>query len=503
MFVDPFCGSGGVSRLARHLGFRVLANDWEPYASVVTAACLELLPDEIEPLFASRGGLASVYDELNHRSTPREPYIARHYAPAHTSAPRLGRERLFYTAENARKIDAIREAIDEFYPPEDEAGKRARTVLIASLLYQASVRANTSGVFKAYHRGFGGLGRDALSRILAPVHLEPPHPGPGPRGTVACEDAERFLRRACGDVCYLDPPYAGHQYGSNYFMLNTIVRWDRPPVDDRRDGQGLLLNKAGIDPRWRETKSAFCSRPAALGAISRAVDSVDAGVLIVSYSSDGIVPIEELAELLAAQGALDLRSLEYTTYRGGKQSITRRGANGEFIFVVDRNRRGGRVPARVARHIAAARVREIGSRRFDPARVRDSFELGDGRVELAPGWHAASADAYRLRVPEPPPDLSIDTIDEVTRRLERACLDSHLDELRVLLALCDGRESSDYLKRIVWCLRSFAHRTYRSEFQVALGLIGGAIDSNPRRYDRIAGEVEAVRRRAELREGGP
>ncbi|HKJ86541.1 MAG TPA: DNA adenine methylase, partial [Spirochaetia bacterium] len=40
-FLDPFSGSGAVSRLAKHLGFRVHAADWEPYAAVVTAASLE------------------------------------------------------------------------------------------------------------------------------------------------------------------------------------------------------------------------------------------------------------------------------------------------------------------------------------------------------------------------------------------------------------------------------------------------------------------------------
>ncbi|MEI6915495.1 MAG: DNA adenine methylase, partial [Armatimonadota bacterium] len=34
VFFDMFAGSGSVSRLAKHVGFRVIANDWEPYNTV-------------------------------------------------------------------------------------------------------------------------------------------------------------------------------------------------------------------------------------------------------------------------------------------------------------------------------------------------------------------------------------------------------------------------------------------------------------------------------------
>ena len=34
-FVDFFAGSGVVSRMAKMLGFRVISNDWEPYAEAI------------------------------------------------------------------------------------------------------------------------------------------------------------------------------------------------------------------------------------------------------------------------------------------------------------------------------------------------------------------------------------------------------------------------------------------------------------------------------------
>src|SRR5262249_4505238 len=106
-FVDFFAGSGVVSRLAKTLGFRVVANDWEPYAFEINrcfAGCNRL------PSFAAVGGAGEVYDRLNGVS-PREGYVSRHLCPADDACPDRTRERLFYTRRNGMKIDAVRELI--------------------------------------------------------------------------------------------------------------------------------------------------------------------------------------------------------------------------------------------------------------------------------------------------------------------------------------------------------------------------------------------------------
>ena len=47
-FLDPFAGSGSVSRLARTMGFRVAANDWEPYSLVINICHLRLRPSDLD-----------------------------------------------------------------------------------------------------------------------------------------------------------------------------------------------------------------------------------------------------------------------------------------------------------------------------------------------------------------------------------------------------------------------------------------------------------------------
>ena len=317
------------------MGFSVAANDWEPYARVINSCHLLLSPAEVGGMFQGEGGLGKVLEELNDLPFAPEPvrYIARHYAPRSTESADWRTERLFYTAENALRIDAMRQRIEEMYPEgsKAEGAARKKTVLLAMLLYEAATHTNTSGVFKACHRGFGGHGRDALTRIMAAIRLEAPVlvESQAPC-TVACEDALAFLSGRTADVCYLDPPYAVHQYGSNYFMLNTIALWDRPPVSDERGPDGRLLHKAGIRKDWTRTRSAFCYPSSAFTALREVVNAADCRHLVLSYSDEGLIGLEELCDLLCATGRLSVRSTGYVKYPGASRAWGERRATSSW-----------------------------------------------------------------------------------------------------------------------------------------------------------------------------
>ena len=401
-FADPFAGSGVVSRLAKYLGFQVVSNDWEPYAFTIGRAYLETNASDIETLFGSFEQFERILHYLNTLPDPpeEEQYITRYYAPASDDPEKADyrKERLFYTRENALRIDRIRNEIDRLYPPtqrvdpapilsemdsslssfvvekEDHKGpilsemdsslslkgkdraSRCRDILIALLLYEAATHTNTSGVFKAYHRGFGGHGKDALGRILRPIHLEPP---PLIDSPVSCrmyrEEATSLFRSLAQPfhLVYLDPPYNQHQYGSNYHLLNTIVLWDKVPVPLELGPDGRLRDKAGIRKDWKRTKSPYCYRETGIEAFSALLETIDAEHLLISYSTDGIIPFETLWELCVSQGEASLLTNEYITYRGGKQSNLRRDRNVEYVLWVRKgNKRLSRpshpVPAVVA-----------------------------------------------------------------------------------------------------------------------------------------------------------
>jgi adenine-specific DNA-methyltransferase len=349
LFLDAFAGSGAVSRLARAMGMRVVANDWEPYSEALNACWLSLRPSDIDRCFdGDLGAVLAEWNSMHPEERGRiasyescgEPYMARWYAPEHTDAPRFGHERLFYTSGNATFLDRVRHRLDDEYPRSEPGsdGEIRRTVVMGALLLEASVHTNTSGVFKAFHRGFGGYGKDALHRIMGRMELEIPILPELEPAIVMREDAASFAGRFSADIAYCDPPYNQHQYGSNYHILNTLLRWDGLPRPMDGAGQGGASRISGIPQDWKQTRSAFCSRQKAAGAIAALLDACDARYLVFSWNADAHLSGDDLIELLAPRGRLELLALEYVAYRGGRQSASRSVRSREYLFTVDTSR---------------------------------------------------------------------------------------------------------------------------------------------------------------------
>ncbi|MBX3462967.1 MAG: DNA adenine methylase [Planctomycetes bacterium] len=331
-FVDAFAGSGVVSRLAKQRGFAVVSNDWEPYAEVLNTAAIAC---EGPPACASLGGYEAAIAALD--ALPgTDGWVTAHLCPADDAAPDPTRERLFYRRATGRRLDAIRAQIAAWR----ECGAidaEGAACLLAPLLYQACWLANTSGVFKGFHAGWGGRKGAALQRILADLRLRPQRfLATGRRHRVLAADALALgAQLGAADVVYLDPPYNQHPYASNYHVLNSLVLWDQPALPPPTE-RGF---KAAIRPDWRRRRSPFNERRAAAPAFARLLDSFDAPWLLVSYSTDGTIPLERLVGLAAAHGAVRAFCRRYKRYRTSPTRPSPRPRTVEFVLAVDRRRR--------------------------------------------------------------------------------------------------------------------------------------------------------------------
>lgn len=338
-FFDAFAGSGVVSRLAKTLGFQVFSNDWEPYHTPINGTYIGL---NRAPAFRALGGMEAAFRAIN-ELPPLDGYIATHYCPRDDGAPDPDRERLFFTRANGRRIDAVREEIARLWGSGDLTPAE-RDVLLASLLFAVSYVANTSGVFKGFHRGWGGSSGTALYRIMSPLTLRPPiFFSNGRANRVLTEDATAVAGRLDCAIAYLDPPYNQHQYGSNYHLLNTLALWDKPPLNPSILVGGRQVDKSAIRRDWRtERRSAYCYRHSALPEFARLLDRLRADLVLVSYSSDGLIALPDLVHTLAARGSLSCVSQRYKRYRVSPTRPSQRPHNIEFVLILDR-----RGPARM------------------------------------------------------------------------------------------------------------------------------------------------------------
>ncbi len=331
-FYDAFAGSTVVARLAKTLGYRVIVNDWEPYSYCISSAYIR---NNRPPQFRALGGLENAINSLNNLE-PVHGYIATHYCPEDDEHYDLDSERMFYTQQNGRRIDAIRERIAS-WKMSGVIGEDEEAVLLAPLLFQAAYCSNTSGVFKGFHRGWGGATNTAWYRIRSTLTLKPPVLWDnGCENLVYRDDANALLDEIECDIAYLDPPYNQHQYGANYHLLNTVALWDKPPISSKFEARQKGKGKAAIRTDWRtERRSPYCYKNSALGAFRKLVSGVKARFILVSYSTDGIIPFDDLMEVLADRGGLSVVTQRYKRYRVSSQRPSPRSHNVEFVAIVD------------------------------------------------------------------------------------------------------------------------------------------------------------------------
>jgi adenine-specific DNA-methyltransferase len=483
---------------------------------------------ELSGMYRRFGGVAGVLQHLNSLPDPDESdrYVARYYSPRDDLQADYRNERMFYTRSNGLTIDRIRNEIERLYPvdvadePCEDEPHREKALLLALLVHQSATHTNTSGVFKAYHKGFGGFSGDALSRILKPIVL--PYPclwNSDLPQLVFRKDALKLVgEEAAGvrapHVAYLDPPYNQHQYGSNYHLLNSIVLWDRLAPGDVSGG-----DRAGIRKDWVRTRSPYCYRDQAPAAFSNLVDHLDARYLLVSYSTEGIIPFDELIEICAGQGEVRILTDEYVTYPGGRQSIRRLNHNIEFLIITDRRGKTSRsdraaiddlmVRRQLGLRVKQSYVRKRLEERFaiDVDSERIGFNLGSKHL-----WFQTRAF---LKIEESDLNGLIDgaglTPKEARgarRRLledldHGACRDRSEELSEVLRLVLERRDDpAPFAAHIPLILRKIAHKKYRDLFTRSLREVRTLERRCPAAYALIAEKIDELEMLAHRRFSG-
>lgn len=321
---DLFSGSGIVARMLKKYSSNLIVNDLENYSAVINGCYLINKKD-----FPVReySALKSKIEELC--SIEKIPgIISQNYAPQNDKDIQKG-ERVFYTRQNALLIDTYRRLIDDVVKEEP-----LKKFFLAPLITEASIHVNTSGVFKGFYKDkntgigcFGASGKNALPRIFGKIELKTPVFSNFESGLEIFQKDAVVLSKELKnlDITYLDPPYNQHPYGSNYFMLNLILK-------NKLDAN--ISKVSGIVQNWN--RSVFNKPYAALSSMEEIISGISSKYVIISYNSEGFISFDQMSGMLKKYGNLKTVEIKYNTFRGSRNLKNRDIHVREYLFVLEK-----------------------------------------------------------------------------------------------------------------------------------------------------------------------
>jgi adenine-specific DNA-methyltransferase len=283
--LDLFTGTTRVAQEWKRRGARVTAVDTARYAAVLGRCYIETDARGLDT-----AALGEVLLHLQHLPGT-DGYFAETFS----------RKSRYFQEHNARRIDAIRDAIAREW-----AGHSWEPILLCALLLAADRVDSTTGLQMAYLKEWSPRSHQALE-------LRVPELIAG-GGTAWRGDAVEAATRFGGfDVAYLDPPYNQHRYAGNYHVWETLIAWDAP------EHYGVACKR--VDLRDPATTSVFNSRRAAPGALDSLISSLDAELLIISGSDEGWISVDDLAAMASGRGSIEVLAFDSRRYIGSQIGI--------------------------------------------------------------------------------------------------------------------------------------------------------------------------------------
>ena len=125
-------------------------------------------------------------------------------------------------------------------------------------------------------------------------------------------------------LIYMDPPYNQHPYGSNYFMLNLIDKYEIPKE---------ISKISGIPKDWNRSK--FNQSREALKTFENLCKNAKAKYLLISFNNEGFIKKEEMINMLSKIGKVTIMEKKYNTFRGSRNLNNRDIHVKEFLYLVE------------------------------------------------------------------------------------------------------------------------------------------------------------------------
>ncbi|MBS1519648.1 MAG: DNA adenine methylase [Bacteroidetes bacterium] len=303
---DAFCGTGAISDAFKD-SFNLIANDMLRWCVIYTRGRVCANNCNFENLGFDP------FEYFNSNTDIIEGFFFTQYSTG-------GSNRMYFSSENAGRIDYFRTTIEE-WKDNNLINENEYCFLLASLIESVSVVSNTAGVYGAYLKHWDPR---ATKRIeFKKVDFN----------DTAHDDVE-FINSKLEDVIseincdilYLDPPYTQNQYGTQYHLLETLILYDNPSISN-------ITGSRSTTPMRSDWSKDFKSHI----LFDKILAKTRAKYIVFSYSKDGFMSKSFIEASMKRYGKPETyicKKLGYRKYTNFKSR--EKNDHFEYLFFVER-----------------------------------------------------------------------------------------------------------------------------------------------------------------------
>ena len=321
--LDGFSGSTRVSQAFAQLGYSTTSNDISAWSEVFATCYLK--SDKPNAYYKE------IIDYLNNL-TGVDGWFTENYGGAENDIKKP------FQLKNTRKLDAIREEIEQLNLPWED-----KCVLLTSLIYALDKVDNTLGHYVAYLTDWSARSyKDLVLKLPQRFNLTGDN-------RVIRDDVFNTVANNRFDLVYLDPPYGSNnekmppsrvRYAAYYHLWTTIINNDKPQLfgkaNRREDSRDECCS---VFEEFRKNESGDFL---AMEALRKLINETNSRYLLLSYSSGGRATKEQLLETISNSGKLlEIKSIDYrknvmSNMRSTSEWITSDGKHNEYLFLMEK-----------------------------------------------------------------------------------------------------------------------------------------------------------------------
>jgi len=299
-FLDLFAGTNVVGDYFQKK-YTIYSNDILYFSFLFAKASIEN-NDRLQFEKLKLTGIDSPLDYLQKNAeqyinTDAVGYYEKNYTPTGGA--------MYLTIENGKRIDYVRDKIDE-WNKNKWLTEKEYAYLVTALIESIPYVSNITGTYGAFLKHWD---KRALNNLeLIPIEVQ----NNGRENKSFNEKANDLIKKLSVDIAYIDTPYNSRQYAPNYHLLENVAKNNKPELY----GKTKMFD-------WEKLRSDFSMKKKALNAMTDLIDNMDATHVVVSYNSEGIISEKDLVALMKKQsvnGNVKIEKIPYRKYKSKKPS---------------------------------------------------------------------------------------------------------------------------------------------------------------------------------------